>query len=74
MRFCACAENIFLNGGHQVLLVCFLGYLFVSESLSSVCSVAVMSFWFNVLWVVPIVSEVCKKRARTGPMFSVPTV
>jgi hypothetical protein len=62
------------KGKHQAILVCFLGYLSASVSVISVLLFVVVSSCFNVLWIVPIMSEVRKNGARTGPMFSNPVV
>jgi hypothetical protein len=61
MRFYTCTVNIFVNGKHKALIVCFLSYLHIRVSLS-------------LAYVVPIMSEVCKKGARMGPTFSNPIV
>jgi hypothetical protein len=70
MRFYTCAVNILLKGKHQVLLVCFLGYLYASASLplACYCSLQCRSPVLCGLF------QSYRKGARTGPTFSSPIV
>jgi hypothetical protein len=70
MRLCACTFSILLTRKHQTLvsLVIFT-YVLVSMLL-----LIAVSSWFSVLWIIPVMPEFYKEGARTGLMFSSPTV